>query len=408
MRWMCRRMPARRSPTPQAAGLRNQDCAGTNMDDPILYWNQVALDCNKRDHTGAAATRNQRGPTLSSRAGLGNPVATNDPYLPLAQRPPFSAAPLADPARNAAACVASATMTALMHLYPSQINELNTAFNAFCAQWGADDAGHRFGRAVAQAVLALRREDGADPDPDRTVAEHRDSTAPGHHREDPVNAGQGVLGPRYGFVKRFAITAFHPLAPFPAVGPGLYLTDLIEVAACGAAAGAPARSPDQTMQALFWAYDGPEKIGTPPRLYNQVLRTVAKAKMLNTEQMARAVHAGQRGHGRRRCVGLVLQVPLRPVAAGGGHSRTRQRHGPCGAGGQPCAVTELQPVLETAGCAAHQHHGPGHRGQFHAALPGLPFRPCHVRRGGVPGGQADAGVAGQGDDHCRRQRRHRF
>ena len=73
------------------------------MDDPILYWNQVALDCNKRDHTGAAATRNQRGPTLSSRAGLGNPIATNDPYLPLAQRPPFSAAPLADPARNAAA-----------------------------------------------------------------------------------------------------------------------------------------------------------------------------------------------------------------------------------------------------------------------------------------------------------------
>ena len=178
-------------------------------------------------------------------------------------------------------------MTALMHLYPGQITELNTAFNLFCAQWGADDAGHRFGRAVAQAVLALRREDGADPDPDRTVAEHRDSTAPGHHREDPLNAGQGVLGPRYGFVKPFAITAFHPLAPFPAVGPGLYLADLIEVAANGAAAGASTRSPDQTVQALFWAYDGAEKIGTPPRLYNQILRTVAKTKLLNTEQMAR-------------------------------------------------------------------------------------------------------------------------
>ena len=35
------------------------------------------------------------------------------------------------------------------------------------------------------------------------------------------------------------------------------------------------RRPGQTTDALFWAYDGANLIGTPPRLYNQILRQVA-------------------------------------------------------------------------------------------------------------------------------------
>jgi vanadium chloroperoxidase len=35
------------------------------------------------------------------------------------------------------------------------------------------------------------------------------------------------------------------------------------------------RRPDQTAGAYFWAYDGANLIGTPPRLYNQILRKVA-------------------------------------------------------------------------------------------------------------------------------------
>jgi hypothetical protein len=34
----------------------------------VLYWNGVSLECNRRDHTGVMAARNQRAPTLSSRA----------------------------------------------------------------------------------------------------------------------------------------------------------------------------------------------------------------------------------------------------------------------------------------------------------------------------------------------------
>jgi len=272
------------------------------MDDPILFWNQVALECNRVDHTGPAAARHQRGPTLSSRAlaivhiamhdayvlaraGLGSPVALNDAYLPPAQRPAFSAAVGADVGRNAAAAAASASVAALLDLYPAQARTLNSRFDAFCAQWGADDAGHRFGRAVAQAVLALRRDDGAQA----PSGNHRDSPAPGRHREDPLNGGQGFVGPLHGFTRPFAVSGFHALAAPPALGSAPYLADLTEVAAKGAAhgSGGVTRTADETLQGLYWAYDGPEQIGTPPRLYNQVLREVARTKGLSTEQMAR-------------------------------------------------------------------------------------------------------------------------
>jgi hypothetical protein len=220
-----------------------------------------------------------------ARAGLNSPVALNDAYLPPAQRPAFSAAAGTNVARNAAAAVASASMTVLLDLYPAQAVALHRAFDTFCAQWGADDAGHRFGRAVAQAVLALRLNDGADA----PGGNHRDSPAPGHHREDPLNGGQGFVGPRYGYTRPFAISGFHSLAPFPALGTAPYLADLDEVRIKGAAPGSAGltRSADETVQGLYWAYDGPEQIGTPPRLYNQVLRVVASNKGLSTEQMAR-------------------------------------------------------------------------------------------------------------------------
>ena len=277
------------------------------MDDPILYWNHVALECNRLDHTGAAhPQRHQRGPTLSSRAlamahiamhdafvlaraGLGSPVAGNDAYLPSARRPAFGAAPGSNTARYAAVSVASATSTTLLHLYPGQSALINDQFEKFCAQWGADSAAHRFGRAVGLAVVDLRKDDGANPDPDTAVADYVESPAAGRHREDPLNGAQGFLGPRYGLVRPFAVTVFHPLAKYPAVGSASYLADLIEVAGKGAHAAAPGvnRTPDETVQGIYWAYDGPEKIGTPPRQYNQILRGIAVDKGLSTEQMAR-------------------------------------------------------------------------------------------------------------------------
>ena len=279
------------------------------MEDPVLYWNAVALECNRLDHTGAPdPKRHQRGPTLSSRAlamahiamhdafvlsraGLGSPVPApgNDAYLPSALRPAFSAPPLPNIARYAADCTAAATAVVLLHIYPGQTKFINGKFDEFCAGWGGDEAAHRFGSAIGRAVVDLRKGDGANPDPDTAIADYMDSPAFGRHREDPMNGGQGFLGPRYGFLRPFAISTFHPLAKYPLIGTAPYLADLTEVAAKGAAAdtNGNTRTVDEAVIGIYWAYDGVEQIGTPPRQYNQILRTIAKAKGLTTEEMAR-------------------------------------------------------------------------------------------------------------------------
>ena len=35
---------------------------------------------------------------------------------------------------------------------------------------------------------------------------------------------------------------------------------------------------DQTLIGLYWGYDGAKQLGTPPRLYNQIIKSVAIAQ----------------------------------------------------------------------------------------------------------------------------------
>jgi PAP2 superfamily len=52
-------------------------------------------------------------------------------------------------------------------------------------------------------------------------------------------------------------------------------------------AGAAARTPAETLAGLFWAYDGAKGLGTPPRLYNQIIRQVAEAQGNTVDKNAR-------------------------------------------------------------------------------------------------------------------------
>jgi vanadium chloroperoxidase len=40
----------------------------------------------------------------------------------------------------------------------------------------------------------------------------------------------------------------------------------------------PRRKVDETLIGVYWAYDGASGLGTPPRLYNQIIREIAIAK----------------------------------------------------------------------------------------------------------------------------------
>lgn len=111
------------------------------------------------------------------------------------------------------------------------------------------------------------------------------------------NAARIYHGPFYGStVKHFAVhdAAGHRLKKWPepaAPGaPGEYQNALQEVVHLGGAPGQPKthRTPDQTVAAYYWAYDGANLIGTPPRLYNQIIRTIAWSRRLpDGDELAR-------------------------------------------------------------------------------------------------------------------------
>ena len=51
------------------------------MHDYVMLWNAVALELNRRDHTGKMNAKNQRGPTRSSRALAIAHIAMHDAFF---------------------------------------------------------------------------------------------------------------------------------------------------------------------------------------------------------------------------------------------------------------------------------------------------------------------------------------
>jgi vanadium chloroperoxidase len=263
------------------------------MTDSILAWNEVALEANRVSHT-EVDKREQNGPTLSSRALAivhlamydayarvrGNP-SDLPPYLPELPPAPADASPQA--------AVAAAAYETLKSLFPSQ----TAFFDSKLAELGnPSNPGHEFGVQVAQAILANRANDPGDgsegysPSPDRF-----------RHRLDPDNPNQGFNAPFYGAKsKGFAITARHEIEE-PPRGDVEYLKALRQVRAKGIMpellGSLPnkfekiQRTPEETLIGIFWAYDGAIGLGTPPRLYNQIVRRVVIAKGNTEDQNAR-------------------------------------------------------------------------------------------------------------------------
>ena len=163
---------------------------------------------------------------------------------------------------------------------------------------------YQFGAAVGRAIiniLAIKPgEPGVSP------GDYRPKTGLYKFNDDPTNpvrivpvdpnnpngpqqAIRPYYGPFYGqTAKRTAVQfkvngqATEHIIADPPVGFGVNNIDLYNASVRDiiAEGGAPTlnstrRSPDHTAGALFWAYDGSNLIGTPPRLYNQILRKLA-------------------------------------------------------------------------------------------------------------------------------------
>jgi hypothetical protein len=246
--------------------------------DSILYWNDVALEANRLSHTNGGGE--QTGPTLSSRSLAIVHLAMYDALAAFTNLPPYlPGLPPAPAGGSVAAAVAAAGHAALSALYPS----LKPLFDAKHQQAGLQGPGlaegHDFGLIVAQAMLADRAGDPSAGDNGYAASMHR-----GGHRVDPDNPGQGYHAPFYGKnAKCFAVTARHALNAPPAIGTQDYTRALRQVRGKGIAPelmgtlpnNLQPRTIDEYIVGVFWGYDGAAGLGTPPRLYNQIVRQVA-------------------------------------------------------------------------------------------------------------------------------------
>jgi Vanadium chloroperoxidase N-terminal domain/PAP2 superfamily len=258
----------------------------------ILYWNNIALEANRRDFSNVPGSDKpspeQGGPTLSSRAlaivhlamydahaGVVNNAATLPRYL-------SSPATLTTGTASAAAAVASAAHACLSSLYPRQKPHFDEAHLKAGLSGAGLEEGHDFGLAVAQAMLADRKDDPNAKDDGYAASMH-----PGGHRPDPNNPTQGYHAPFYGarcklFAAQNAKTFFNLDSP-SMLGNDEHDRALKQVRGKGIKPelmgtlpnSFDKRTVDQTVVGLYWAYDGPRELGTPPRLYNQIVREVA-------------------------------------------------------------------------------------------------------------------------------------
>ena len=254
--------------------------------DSILYWNEVVNEADRTTHTTLAPSEvGAQGPVGSSRAYAIVHLAMHDAYFGI--DPQYSTY-LADlpgpkPGADVDSAVAAAAHATLSALYPAQqafFDARHAAAGLPGGQSGAD--GHDFGLAVAAAILALRQNDpglGADG--------YASSVARGRHRQDPDDPDEGYYAPFYGSRSRnFAVNTRHHLDEPPQLGSAEYIQDLRQVRSKGIAPQLigtlppnllPSRTPTETLIGVFWSYDGSRGLGTPPRLYNQIVRAIAEA-----------------------------------------------------------------------------------------------------------------------------------
>jgi vanadium chloroperoxidase len=295
----------------------------------ILYWNDVALDLNR---LVVSASGPLSGPPSSARALGILHLAINDAYFALKPDPaglattyltldnvnPDFRLPAVGSANDPRLAVAGAALTVLNQLYTTRSPNVANATTELLSQFLSEAAGkfpdldtlsssYRFGVAAGRAILNLL--DIKPGEPGFGQGSYRPK--PGRYRfdDDPTNpvrivpvdvndpdgptkAVHAYNSPFYGMTaKRVAVQGHvngvpteHIIAD-PPVGFGT--TDLPtynfafdEVIRQGGATAlnTTRRTPAQMTSALFWAYDAANLIGTPVRLYNQIIRKIAWRK----------------------------------------------------------------------------------------------------------------------------------
>jgi membrane-associated phospholipid phosphatase len=228
-----------------------------NKANAVLGWNQAALDAIKTDKTN---------PPIASRNLAILETAVFDAVNGLTA---FYDAYKIDNGLNPGASVEAAASQAayrvLTELYPNQKATFDGILNGYLQDLPAGDfvtKGLAYGKAVAEAALASRANDGS-----KTVVPYTVSTEIG--KWQPTSAVTSPLLPQWGQVTPFALESgsqFRPDAP-PALTSTEYAQDFNFTKDIGSL-NSTTRTADQTEIAKFWADGGGTY--TPPGHWNSI------------------------------------------------------------------------------------------------------------------------------------------
>jgi hypothetical protein len=243
--------------------------------DHIRFWIDASLECVRRDHTPSFSRGDQRGPFLSARA-LGMAVgALHDAPQPATNRlldlPPST--PDGPPSSPGCASAAACHQLLLMR-YPTQAHALNEAWDQWLELHPTlrDQPSELQGRQVGTAIHLLGIGD-------RGLAAKLDYTPSGPYAHDvpPDDPGQGFAGSSWGAAERLMTEAV-PGFPKPpgrisgtVVHPDAHFAADFQKVQSKGAAQRRSRLASEEVTGIFWGYDGPPELGTPPRLYLQIV-----------------------------------------------------------------------------------------------------------------------------------------
>jgi hypothetical protein len=267
----------------------------------VVAWNEIAINASGLDHTPVGPTENrifgqQLGPARASRAIAITQIAVFDAMIAIEGG--FRSYTGIERARGSAsikAAIAQAAHDTLASLYPSQAAsfhvELADSLGRIRDSRRDIERGSAVGARAAQAILALRANDGSATAEPRLGVGYITSNDPGKWRQDPISQVPIALGAFWSNVRPFVMsssTQFR-IPPPPALNSAAYAAAFAEVKALGGdgVTTPTTRTADQTEIGVFWAYDGVPTLCAPPRLYNQVALTIANDRTRSPMQLAR-------------------------------------------------------------------------------------------------------------------------
>lgn len=250
----------------------------------------MSMECVRRDHTPSHSTGDQRGPFLTARA-LGMALAALNDARAVAQGGAGLLAIPAPPALQAvgaahADVAAAAACEQVLRLrYPNQSHLLAPAWLTWLEyhrMGAAGSAAEMAGRAFGNLVHQWGANDPAAAAADR----YSPSGAPYTHVAPPNQPGQGYAGALWGREATPLLASRVMGFPPPPgrvsaihVNPTQHFRDdfnkvLFKGDINRTPGQAGVRSLAEQVTGIAWGYDGPPELGTPPRLYLQVVLKV--------------------------------------------------------------------------------------------------------------------------------------